>query len=229
MNCTDCGNDVVIVKKAKVLYVGIRVKNVYLRNCEVEVCRHCGAETPMIRHMKKVHQMIALGIALQPAKLTGDEVRFLRQAMRSTTADWAARIGIAQESFSRWENGRSPSQQVEKLARIDFLIRMVSDLPADIDVLDGIAETIPAGLSERRDFALVIDAEDVERRPQYESLRSPEFKMPSSSSIDALTLDLTRSATVRLTHAFCVPSPLAVAETYEGEYCYARSAVEIAA
>ena len=229
MNCTDCGNDVVIVKKAKVLYAGIRAQKVYLRNCEVEVCRHCGAETPVVRHMKKVHLMIALGIALQPAKLSGDEVRFLRQAMRSTTADWAARIGIAQESFSRWENGRSPSQQVEKLARVDFLVRMAGDLPADFDVLDGIAETIPAELSEQRDFALVIDAEDVERRPQYESLKSPEFKMPSSSSIDALTLDLTRLVTVRLTPTFRVSAPLSVADTYEGEYCNARSTFEIAA
>ncbi len=229
MNCTDCGNDIVIVKKAKLRYDGIRVKNVYLRNCEVEVCRHCGAETPVVRRIKKVHLMIALGIALQPAKLTGVELRFLRQATRMTIAEWAARIGIAPESFSRWENGRSPSQQVEKLARVDFLVRMSGEFPPDFDVLDGIAETIPAELSEQRDFALVIDAEDVEKRPQYESLRSPEFALPSSSSIDALTLDLTRSVTVKLTHAFRTPAPMAVTDIYDGELCNARSTFEIAA
>src|SRR5437016_9406600 len=134
MDCTTCGNDIVLVKKTKIHYNGIRVENVYLRNCEVEVCRYCSTESPVVRSIKKVHTMIALGIALQPAKLTGNEVGFLRKAMRMTVAEWAARIGIASETFSRWENGRSPTQQVDELARIDFLDRRFNDVLVDFEL-----------------------------------------------------------------------------------------------
>src|SRR5438445_6768235 len=203
MNCSECGNDVVLVKKTKVHYDGIRVENLYLRNCEVEVCRHCGTESPVVRNIKKVHRMIGLGVALQPAKLSGDEVRFLRRVMRMTAVEWAARIGIAPETFSRWENGRSPAQQVEKLARIDFLMWISKHIPLDF-IQDGILEVLTADLTEGRDFALMIDADDLDARPQYESLRSPEFATPSMSSVEATMLDVDWT---RLAHVTLIVAP----------------------
>src|SRR4051794_34867288 len=120
MNCFYCNKEATIVKQSKVLYHSLTVDHVYLRNCEVEVCGHCGSQSPVIRYVKKVHSMIALGLALQPAKLDGNEVKFLRKAMRQQLSDWAGRVGIAVGTFSKWENGRSPAVQVEKLARVDF-------------------------------------------------------------------------------------------------------------
>lgn len=186
MECTECGNDIVLVKKDKVLYDGIRVDNIYLENCEVEFCRHCGTESPVVRNIKKVHAMIALGMALQPAKLTGNEVRFLRKAVRMNAAEWAARIGIAAETFSRWENGRSPANQVEKLARIDFLMSISKEISADF-VDDGIVEVLAAEFADKRDFAIVVDLDDLDARPEYANLEAQEFDRPSRSQVEAST------------------------------------------
>ena len=117
MDCTECGNDIVIVKKAKVHYDCIRVENVYLRNCEVEVCRHCGIESPVVRNIKKAHLMIALGIALEPAKLTGVEIQFLRKTTRMTSAEWASRIGIADGTFSQIKFRLSKIEQTHEFIR----------------------------------------------------------------------------------------------------------------
>lgn len=198
MNCIECGREALLVKKPIVLYDGIRVQNVYLRNAEVEVCRHCGGETPVIRNIKKVHLMISLGIALQPTKLSGDEVRFLRKSMRLTVAEWAARIGIAAETFSRWENGRSPAQQVEKLARIDFLITIAKDLSIDVMLPDFLVEVLTSDLGDKRDFGIVIDAENLDARPVYANLSSAEFAVPSHSYIEASTVANNTLAPVRL-------------------------------
>lgn len=198
MNCIECGREALLVKKPIVLYDGIRVQDVYLKNAEVEVCRHCGGETPVIRNIKKVHLMIALGIALQPTKLSGDEVRFLRKAIRLNVAEWATRIGIAAETFSRWENGRSPAQQVEKLARIDFLIAIAKDLSVDIILPDSIVDVLTSDLGEKRDFGIIVDAENLDERPAYANLSSAEFAVPSLSYIEASTVANNTLAPVRL-------------------------------
>lgn len=198
MNCIECGREALLVKKPIVLYDGLRVQNVYLRNAETEVCRHCGSETPVIRNVKKVHLMISLGIALQPTKLSGDEVRFLRKAMRLNVAEWAARIGIAGETFSRWENGRSPAQQVEKLARIDFLINVAKDFSIDVVLPDFIVEVLTSDLGDRRDFGIVIDVENLDARPVYANLSATEFAVPGLSYIEASTVANNTLAPVRL-------------------------------
>ena len=229
MDCTECGNDIVLVKKSKVHYDGVRVENVYLRNCEVEVCRHCGIESPVVRKIKKVHLMIAFGIATAPSKLTGDEVRFLRKAMRITIADWAARIGIAEGTFSRWENGRSPAAQVEKLARVDFLLRMFSELPSDVDLPDAISDIIGAELTEKRDFAIVLDIENLDGHPHYESLGSVDIAQPSFAYIEAGMLDLTRLATVSLFSLSQKAAPGRLPLVNSGEICNAGDTFQIAA
>ena len=198
MNCIECGRKALLVKKPIVHYDGIRVQDVYMRNTEVELCPHCGSETLVIRNIKKVHLMIGMGIALQPAKLSGNEVRFLRKDTRMNVAEWASRIGIAAETFSRWENGRSPAQQVEKLARIDFLISVSKDPSIDFVLPDSIVEVLTAELNYKRDFALVVDAENLDARPEYANVSSPEFATPTFSYIEALMLSPGNLAEVRL-------------------------------
>lgn len=226
MDCSECGKDVILVKRTKVPYDGIRVANVYLWNCEVEVCPHCGVESPVVRHIKKVHSMIAFAIALQPAKLSGVELRFLRRTLRLTVAEWSARIGIASESFSRWENGRSPSQQVEKLTRIDFLTSISKDLSIDLVLQDVVSDVLSAELKDKRDFALVIDMEDLDARPAYASLRSSEFAMPSFAYIEAPVMSSVRLAHVRIYGGgkILVAQPQDISSEENSDACYALAA-----
>ena len=227
MKCIECGRDAVVVRKPKMLYEGINVENVFLRNVEVELCRPCGNESIVVRNIKKVHSVIALGIALQPARLSGAEVRFLRKAMRMNIIEWASRIGIAPETFSRWENGRSPAQQVEKLARIDFLMAFSKDLSVNFVLQDSLEEVLSADLIETRDFALLVDAEDLDAYPEYRSLESPEFVKPNSAYVRALTFNTGRLAEVRLYHGDKIIS--AKGEVADGENNDACIAFEAAA
>ena len=225
MKCIECGRDAVLVKKPKMPYEGINIENVFLRNVEIELCRPCGKESLVVRNIKKVHSMIALGIALQPAKLSGSEVRFLRKAMRLNVAEWASRIAIAPETLSRWENGRSPTQQVEKLARIDFL---TSDLMTILDLHDALVEVIAADLVEKRDFALLVDAENLDARPEYRNLRSPEFAEPNSSVAKAvMMMDTGRLAKVRLNGGggiIVAPEPIPNGEDQDACNAFAAAA-----
>jgi len=144
-----------------------------------------------------------------------------------TVAEWAARIGIAPETFSRWENGRSPAQQVEKLARIDFLARASSGQMSGFELSDMIAETLTTQLSEQRESAIVIDVEDLDSKPRYESLTSPEMITPSFAHVEALTLGVVRLANVKLARSQSV-SQLATGLNY-GEICDASHPVPVAA
>lgn len=167
MKCIECGNEAVLIKKPIAKYDGLKTENLYLRNIEIEFCPSCEAESLVIRNMNRVHLAIGVGLALQPAKLTGEEVRLLRRLLRFTATEWAARIGIAPETYSRWENGRSPAEQVEKLARIDFLLGVVERLPDNMAVATAAGGLITLGLHEIRDFAVVVDVEDIAKRAEY--------------------------------------------------------------
>lgn len=82
-------------------------------------------------------------------RLTGEEVRFLRKYLGLSSADFAHRIGVTQETISRWENGHEPIGIVP-----DRTLRLMVALEKPVqeystEVLDEISpdEPKPAALS----------------------------------------------------------------------------------
>lgn len=198
MECIECGQDAILVRKQIVRYDGIRVKDVFLQNAEVEYCRTCGSESLAVRNIKKTHVMIGLGIAVQPARLSGDEVRYLRKAMRATAEGLAKRLGMAPETFSRWENGRLPAVQSEKLLRMNFLVATVDQLSGNFDLTTLAAALLKSNLSAERDYAIVLDVTNLESMPEYLNLKSPLFARPNRTSLSARTLRPNEMADVRI-------------------------------
>ena len=188
MKCFDCGGEAILIKKRSVRYDGINVENVYFRNVEVEYCRSCGIESPVVRNIKGVHAKIALALALQPGRMKGAEVRFLRKAMRLNSEAMAERVGMAAETYSRWENGRSPSVAIEKLLRMNFL--------ATTDNLIDLGRLLENDFSSSRDYGFVIDAENQEQKAEYLNLDMLDGEVPSRSNIQAHTLMPAEIATV---------------------------------
>ena len=212
MKCIECGNDVVLIEKLIAKYDGLRVENVFLRNVSVEFCPSCEIETLAIRHMSQVHIAVGIGLALQSSKLTGEEIRFLRRLLRFSAAEWAARIGIAPETYSRWENGRSPAEQVEKLARIDFLFNVSEGFSFEGDLKTLASGLISVEIQDVRDFAIVVDAANPEKKPEYLNPLELAIRKPVVANITASTFWTPSLAEVQIKGEFDNASePLAIA------------------
>jgi len=72
------------------------------------VVRHCGscsAEETAIPDMQGLVHTVALVRALDPIRLAGKEVRFMRRALDMTQKKFAEVMELTAETVSRWENG----------------------------------------------------------------------------------------------------------------------------
>lgn len=188
MKCFDCGGEVILIRKSIVRYDGVNVENVYLRNAEVEYCRSCGTESTVIRNIKDIHSNIALALTLQPGRLTGSEVRFIRKAMRMSSEEMATKVDLAPETYSRWENGRSPSLATEKLFRLNFL--------AFAGHTEGLGELLANDLLGLREYGLVLDVANPENRPEYARFEAILVDIPTKSNLAAHTTSPLEMATV---------------------------------
>ena len=81
-------------------------------------CSQCGDEITGIPDVRGLAQAAAMARALNPARLEGKEVRFIRHALDMTQKDFAAAMDLSHEYVSRWENDhRGVGGASEKLVR----------------------------------------------------------------------------------------------------------------
>lgn len=69
------------------------------------VCPACGFDGIEIPDVEGLEQAIALARVMDPAVLTGADIRFLRKACGMTGKRFAEALGCQPETLSRWENG----------------------------------------------------------------------------------------------------------------------------
>ena len=80
---------------------------------------HAGKESVTIPAIGQLHRVIAEGIVTRPAKMTGQELRFLRTEMGLTQAQLAAVLKVTLLTVSRWERNESPvNDAAEMLIRL---------------------------------------------------------------------------------------------------------------
>jgi DNA-binding transcriptional regulator YiaG len=63
---------------------------------------------PVIRSIEGLHRAIARAIVEQSARLSGEQVRFLRTYLGWRGVDFAKIMGVGKECVSRWENDHEP-------------------------------------------------------------------------------------------------------------------------
>lgn len=69
--------------------------------------------------------VLARARALEPRKLSGEELRFMRKAMGMKAKDMAKSLGITSEYLSRCENGKKTmSETTEKLFRLYVILNI---------------------------------------------------------------------------------------------------------
>jgi transcriptional regulator with XRE-family HTH domain len=107
--------------------VGLRAPfKVILENAvKVETCTRCGAVLgTYIPDMEGLFYTVVFARALEPRKLTGAEVRFMRKAMGWKATELVKHLGISAEHLSRCENGtKVMALSTEKLFRLYALLR----------------------------------------------------------------------------------------------------------
>lgn len=102
--CTECGAEMErFIKPEHIEDLGgvvVRIHNAVL----VERCLKCGEEESTIPDMKGLVCAAALLRALNPVRLSGKEIKFVRRALGMTQRAFAAKVDVKVETVSRWEN-----------------------------------------------------------------------------------------------------------------------------
>ena len=117
MTCVECGHKMTRARET-VRYDASGLSGVTLRNVEVRRCEGCGEYETVIPKVEQLHRLMAHTVIRKPAALAGEEIRFLRKYLGWSGADFAAHVGAAAETVSRWENGKlTMSPQADRLLR----------------------------------------------------------------------------------------------------------------
>jgi len=95
---------------------GVTVK--ILNAAKVSRCRDCGDEMIAIPDLTGLGHAAAIARALDPARLSGREVKFLRRVLDMTQPVFADAMDLTAETVSRWENDmRGVGEASERLVR----------------------------------------------------------------------------------------------------------------
>src|SRR5579883_463805 len=103
MKCFECGTEMTSAHE-NYHYTACGLPNVTLKDIEVRRCPNCGDYEPLIPQIEDLHRVIAFAVATQPSRLSAAEIKFLRKYLGWSGADFAKRMGVSQETVSRWEN-----------------------------------------------------------------------------------------------------------------------------
>jgi putative transcriptional regulator len=142
MLCLICGTPME-TRRENYQYTASGLPHVTLQQVEVSRCPNCGETEVAIPHIEALHRAIATALVRKPARLAPAEIRFLRKSLGWSGSDFADRLGIAPETVSRWEQGKTPMG-----ATADRLLRLlvVTEVPVQdysTDLLVGIEATSP--------------------------------------------------------------------------------------
>lgn len=89
--CTNCG-EMLRPQPGNHRYDESGLSNVVLQRVGIADCPKCGNSDVIIPHVIKIHQAIAAALANSPARLAGDQLRFLRKHLEvgvGRRSDWA--------------------------------------------------------------------------------------------------------------------------------------------
>jgi putative zinc finger/helix-turn-helix YgiT family protein len=122
-------------------------------------CQHCGLVTYSIPFPERLAAAAAVCRAKMPEKLSGNEIRFIRKALKLPAKDMSDVLQVAPETFSRWENDKAPINPTsEKLLRILAGLRLGPLAPAvgfrAEDIIDMSVKTV---LGEGKEIVIALE------------------------------------------------------------------------
>lgn len=103
MKCPICNSETVCTQEPY-HYAESGLDYIYLEGIDVCKCT-CGETIVSIPAMPELHNVISICILEKKSLLSGPEIRFLRKNMGLTATKLSKKIGVSNETISRWENG----------------------------------------------------------------------------------------------------------------------------
>ncbi len=102
--CTTCGKFVALERRSY-RYVESGLTNVILQDIEMTDCPHCGNSDLLLPRAGKIHRAIAQALANSPARLTGEQLRFLRTHIGMSGEEFSRYLHTDKTKISKWERG----------------------------------------------------------------------------------------------------------------------------
>lgn len=115
--CSNCGKNA-SVNRGKYHFKECGLQNVMLDGIEVISCDNCGNIDPIIPRFNDLMRTLALAVIVNPARLSGAEIKFLRKYLKMTGEQFAQLLSVDKTTLSKWEtNADQVGAQSDKLIR----------------------------------------------------------------------------------------------------------------
>jgi putative zinc finger/helix-turn-helix YgiT family protein len=152
--CTECASPVTLERR-NYRYTESGLSNVILQGIEVADCSKCSNTDVIIPRMAKVHRAIAQALVTSPARLTGDELRFLRKHLGLNGDQLGSYLHTDRTKISKWERGQDRiGPATDRLIRL-LAAALDSELRPSVSV---VADHLPQISDESdQDFDLHVD------------------------------------------------------------------------
>ena len=127
MKCLQCGGKMT-TKRQAAKYDASGLPGITLLGVDVRQCSDCGEREVVIPYIESLHRAIAKAVVEKRARLSHQEIVFLRKYVGWDGATFAAHMGTAPETVSRWERGQTPmGTQADRLLRLMVLYTTPQD------------------------------------------------------------------------------------------------------
>ncbi|MEP7367347.1 MAG: type II TA system antitoxin MqsA family protein [Acidobacteriota bacterium] len=157
--CTNCGEPVV-TEMRNYQYSECGISNVVLTGIQVADCPNCGNTDVIIPHMARIHRAIAHALANSPARLTGEQLRFLRKRLGFTGEDLGTYLHTDKTKVSKWERDEDRiGPATDRLVRL-----LVAALDKDLrPALPAVAGHLPQISDDAgADYQLQVDSQTLQ-------------------------------------------------------------------
>lgn len=121
MQCTRCGGSMTVRLETRRFYLGLA--GVLVEHVQVRHCPACGDEARSDPGLEQLHAQLARLLTCKEAALVAWEVRFLREYLGLSDSALARRLGVTQETVSRWQQ---PDQPLAMSPRAERLLRLMA-------------------------------------------------------------------------------------------------------
>jgi DNA-binding transcriptional regulator YiaG len=127
--CVECGKEMETRYEDRALD---GLPEVTIADLAVEHCPACGATEEVWPALEPMYRALAAAIIAKPHRLTGAEIRVLRNVLGWTAVELAALLGVSSSQVSRWENDREPVGPVaDRMVRAILALREGMSLSTD--------------------------------------------------------------------------------------------------
>lgn len=153
MNCWECGTELKVIHGKPYHYTECGLPNVHLYGIVQYECPTCNTTSVSLPSINDLHRTIGKAVVHKKDRLTGAEVKFLRKELNLKSKKLAEILGVKPETFSRWENEKTPiSETCDKFLR-NLYISYVSEQTGEfmeggiLGLLATVSKTVPEGPS----------------------------------------------------------------------------------